>query len=191
MAKIPGNNSTEGGLELDEISISGIAPDSSQDPKAGRGPEAGGPASSAPEDTPRGKKKVNLPLMIFLGVLVLLMALTAVFKKQDFSISRLTGSEKGASPLESYLRIGPVTTTLVNEDIVKFSIDIDCKTPELKAQIAGKDSQIRDDIIAVLTDPETGALIARRDFEAVKVRLKERFGDLPVGDIYFSELLLY
>jgi flagellar basal body-associated protein FliL len=129
--------------------------------------------------------------LTILAVLVLLMALTARFKPQEFSITYQSRQEKPGVPLENYLRVGPVTTTLANEDIVKFSIDIECKTLELKEKLAGKDSQIRDKIIAVLMEPGTDTLIAKRDFEAVKAKIKERLGDLPVDDIYFSELLLY
>jgi flagellar basal body-associated protein FliL len=189
MATPPGNKSADGGLEIDKISLANIYSKNGGEPMAGG--DAGQPTPPPAAGPPRGDKNSNLALLAFLAVLALLMALTALFKNQDFSITLLPGANKSDAPLETYLRVGPVTTTLANEDIVKFSIDINCKTPELKKQLAGKDSLIRDKIIAVVTEPETETLIAKRDYEAVKAKIKERLGDLPVEDIYFSELLLY
>lgn len=132
-----------------------------------------------------------MPLVAILAVLALLMALTALFKPDDLSFTIRPETETSDSPLENYLRVGPVTTTLANEDIVKFTIDIECQNAELKEKLARKDSQIRDNIIAVLTEPGTETLISKRDFDTIKAKIKERLSDLPVNEIYLSELLLY
>jgi flagellar basal body-associated protein FliL len=193
MATPPENNSTPDGLELDKISLSGFPQGTAPKPESERKPataKAGRPATPK-KNKPRNRIKTNLPLLAVLAALALFIALATVFKKQDFSISPLKGSEGAVSSPESYLRVGPITTTLANDDIVKVTIDIDCKTPKLKERISGKDSQIRDQIIAALMEPETGALLSGHDYEAVKARIRERIGDLPVGHIYFSELLLY
>lgn len=201
MTKDPRKKNTDNGLELDKINLSAAASEKARKPMRAENPAVGnkGPASGAPgqkppaaESMPQNKKKSNLALISALAFLVLLMALAALFKQQDLSFNYLSG--KSGTSKENYLRVGPVTATLANDDIVKFSIDIDCGDADLKDKLAGKDTQIRDKIIAVLTAPGTEELIQKHDYEAVKARIKKNLGDLGVGtinDIYFAELLMY
>lgn len=200
MAKEPREKTAGSGLELDKINLSSLAAGNARKPShvgdsgSGTKDTAAGAADQDPtaENTRRNKKKFNLALISVLAILVLLMVLTALFKRQDFSITFQPG-ESGPSA-ENYLRVGPVTATLANEDIVKFSIDIDCGNADLKEQLAGKDTQIRDKIVAVLTEPGTEELIKNHDYDAIKAKIKKGLGDLDsesVNDIYFSELLMY
>lgn len=200
MAKGPGKKTAEGGLELDKINLSGLASENARKPARIGDPGVGteNPAAGISDQKPaadnalQNKKKFNLALISFLAILALLMALTAFFKQQDFSFSFLSGESD--TLFENYLRVGPVTATLANEDIVKFSIDIDCGNADLKEQLAGKDSQIRNKIVDVLTAPGTDELIKKRDYETIKAKIKENLGDLTsddINDIYFADLLMY
>jgi flagellar basal body-associated protein FliL len=188
MAKTFGKKTVDGGLEIDKISLTNLALTPPRKSTTQTDP-AGRPANS--EGAYPGVKKTNLVVLAVLAVLVLLMALTALFKPQEFSITFRQGTEKPNAPLKNYLRIGPITTTLANEDIVKFSIDIECENAKLKEWLAGKDALIRDKVIAVLTEPGTEAFLVKRDYESVRAKILERLSDLPVSNIYFSELLLY
>jgi len=207
MAKKPGEEAAGSGLELDKINLSGLGSGNARKPMHVEDPGVGvedsvvgskGSASGVPgpkpaaENTPQNKKKSNLTLISILAVLALLMALTAFFKQQDYSFTFLSG--KSDTSQENYLRVGPVTATLSNEDIVKFSIDIECGNADLKEKLAEKDTQIRDKIVAVLTAPGTEELIKKRDYEAIKAMIKENLGGLghdAIKEIYFAELLLY
>lgn len=190
MAKTFGKKTGDGGFEIDKVSLANLASKSTRNPTTATDP-ADRPAPPKSEGARFGIKKTNLAVLAVLAVLMLLMALTAFFKPQEFSITFRQGTEKPDVPLKNYLRIGPITTTLANEDIVKLSIDIECKNAELKEWLAGKDALIRDKVIAVLTEPGTETFLVKRDYESVKTKIKERLGDLPVDSIYFSELLLY
>jgi flagellar basal body-associated protein FliL len=187
MAKSIGKKAVDGGLEIDRISLANLVSKKNHKTKTAAD-AAGRPAH--PTAGP-GIKKANLALLGVLAVLVLLMGLTALFKPHEFSLTFRQGTGKSNTPHADYLRVGPITTTLANEDIVKFSIDIKCKNIKVKEQLARRDSQIRNTIIAVLTAPGTEAFIVKRDYESVRVKIKESLSDLPVDDIYFSELLLY
>jgi len=188
MAKIYGKKPADGGFELDRINLTSFVSGNSRKPaeNAGQAP--------APENAPRRDRQSHMSLVTFLAILALLMAFTALFKKQEFTFNLPSETSRSGTHLENYLRVGPVTATLANEDIVKFSIEIDCGNAEMKERLAGKDTQIRDQIVSILTEPGTEELIAKRDFKAVKAKIKERIGSIgtvPVEEIYFSELLLY
>lgn len=193
MAKEPSKTHLDSGLELDKINLPNISSRDESGPKPAQNPVAGGThRKPAPESMPQNEKKTNLALFSVLAVLVLLMALTAFFKQPNYTFKFLSGESD--APYENYLRVGPVTATLANEDIVKFSIDIDCGSDDLKEQLAGKDTQIRDKIVAVLTAPGTEELIKKREYEAIKAKIKESLdglGSESINDIYFHELLTY
>lgn len=200
MAKKPEKETVGSGLELDKINLSSLASGSARNPTRVKDPGVGAKGSASgglgprpeAENMPQNKKKSNMALILFLAILALLMAFTAFFKQKDLTFRLLPG-ESGTS-LENHLRVGPVTATLANEDIVKFSIDIECGNADLKEKLAEKDTQIRDEIVAVLTAPGTEELIKRRDFETIKAMIKENLGDLgqdAIKEIYFAELLLY
>ena len=189
MVKYPDKETVESGLELDKINLSNILSDDSSKSVL---PETDRTPTPPPETTPRNEKSPILPAVVILAVVASLAVIAFFFKQQDLTINYMTGTTD-TSP-ENYLRVGPVTATLANEDIVKFSIDIDCRNADLKAQLAEKDTQIRDKIVSVLTAPETEALIKKRDFEAIKAMLKESFADISpesIRNIYVADLLMY
>ena len=186
MAKDPDKETAENGLERNKINLSNIlSEDSSKSvPAADQTPP--------PATMPNSGKRSILSVAVILSVLALLAIIAIFFKQQDLTITYMTGTTD-TSP-ENYLRVGPVTATLANEDIVKFSINIDCRNADLKAQLAEKDTQIRDKIVSVLTAPETEELIKKRDYEAIKAVLKESFGDIgpeSIRNIYIADLLMY
>lgn len=175
-------------MELDKINLSNILSSDTRESMP-----AADQASPPPLGTTSHSKKISIrALAAFLAVLALLAVITIFNKQQDITLTYLNGST--STSLENYLRVGPVTATLANEDIIKFSIDIDCGNADLKEQLAGKDTLIRDKIVAVLTAPGTEALIKKSDYETVKANLKESLGDIgsePIGDIYVADLIIY
>ena len=188
MVKDPDKKTAKNGLEIDKINLSNIpANDTSKAvPAADQAP------SPPPEKMPRNRNVSILAVAITLAGLALFLGITVFFKQQDLTFDYLSGTTD--SSLENYLRVGPVTATLANEDIVKFSIDIDCGNADLKTQLTEKDTQIRDKIVSVLTAPETEELIKKRDYEAIKAILKESLGDMgleSIRNIYVADLLMY
>lgn len=143
------------------------------------------------EYKPRRKENMTLRSILLITGLVLLMALTALLQKNNLSFSFFSEESKVAP--KSYLRVGPVTTTLANEDIIEFSVDIDCGNAKRKTKLAKKDSEIRDTIMSVLTTPGTEELIRNREYDVIKSKIKERLAGIsaPIEDVYVAEILLY
>lgn len=184
-----GKDTSENGLELDKINLSQLSPTSVDEPK----PKSPPPPPIAEEETFREKKRFRrLTLIIAPAVLAALICLIVIFKQQNFSFGFLSG--KTGSSVESYLRVGPISATLANEDIINFSLDIDCGSEALKERLAGKDSQLRDRILSVITAPGTEELLETRQYAEIKAKIKESLGDVtsePIGDIYFADIIVY
>jgi flagellar basal body-associated protein FliL len=187
MKKNSGGENEKNGLELDKIEIKGHAPNASSPKPA---PQPSSPtAAEAPDHLE--KKRTRLTLIVAPVALILLIFLIVLFKQQNFSFNFLTGE---TSTAENYLRVGPISATLANNDIINFSLDIDCRNEDFKEKLSGKDSQLRDKILSVITAPGTEELLENQQYEEVKAKIRESLGNItsePIGDIYFAEIIVY
>jgi flagellar basal body-associated protein FliL len=137
-------------------------------------------------------KTSTLPLLTILAILAILMVITIFFKRQELSFTFLGG--KGDASMENYLRVGPITATLANEDIIRFSVDIDCMDKKLKERLSGKDSKIRDRIVSIITAPDTEELLKKQRYDEIKTKIKKSLDGIssePIGDIYFADIIIY
>lgn len=179
---------TESGLELDRMNLSDMISSDTREPMPGADQKSPAP----PEIRLRNRKITFLTLITSLAVLVLIIVISVFFKQQDFSFTPLQG-KTDTSP-ENYLRVGPVSATLPNDDIINLSVDIDCKNVDLKQQLTGKDSQIRDKIVGIITAPDMNELIRKQQYDEIKTRIRESLVDItpePIGEVYIYELLMY
>jgi flagellar basal body-associated protein FliL len=186
--KAPPPKNTPDGLELDRMNLSELLSNSDRKPS----PQVDAKTPSPGDKAPNSKKVNILILVASLAVLALIMILTVLFKQQDFSFTFEDGQP--VSTLESYLRIGPISATLADEDIINFSVEIDCKNRKLKEKLTKKDSQIRDRIVSVITTPGIEMMLKEQRYEEIKARIKESLDNIssePVGDIYFADIIIY
>lgn len=180
---------TGNGLELDKIEIPKRA-----SPKARNKPTANTKQKPAfpPETTSPGKKHLRLTLIAVITTLAVLGTLAIYLKKQDLAISSFSG--KNIAVPENYLRVGPISATMKDNDIIRLSVDIGCKNNAIKKRLAEKESLIRHKIVSVLTAPGTDTLIKKHQYDAVRKKIKESIEKMygePIGEVYFAELLTY
>lgn len=177
-----------GGLELDTLDGFTI-PTVKSVKQTPRTPQE---LDSGQEKNRSDRKFLYVGPAIAVFLLVLLTVLAFQYARQDLSLSFQGGSRGGTS--EHYLRVGPVSATLPNSDIVKLSVDIGCRNKSDRKRLAEKDSLLRNQIVSVLTEPETGSLFEDQRYDEVKAKIKkglEQIGEKPVGEIYFSELRVF
>ena len=189
MAKKQSETPSGDGLELDRIELPSLAspgkqsesmPDPEREPAAHRG-------------TGSSAKRGFRPLLIALTATLAMLEITAVYLwRQELKVSSL--SFEGAPVSGSYLRVGPISTTIQNNEVIRLTLDIGCKNDTTKEKLAEKDSRIRDIVVSVITAPDTAPLLEKHQYDAVRAKIKERLGKLgsePIGEVYFSELLTY
>lgn len=132
-------------------------------------------------------------LSIVTGVLLITAILLLVFGKMNINLPFYT---KGTSQTPgNYLRVGPVTATIGSNDIVRLTVEINCKNKKVKNEMSQMDSRIRDKIVNVLNNPDTQRLLISNDYDTLRARIKDNIAtlvpDQAVEDIYFSEFLTY
>lgn len=179
---------SDAGLELDAIDVSGIAATKSDEP-ASRPSQEPDPASVK---TGSDRKKRLVGPVVAICLLVLITVSAFLFSNQDLQFS--LQPEKQGSTSEQYLRVGPISATLPNSDIINLSVDIGCRNDSAKKRLAKKDSLLRNQIVSVLTAPETGKLFEDQRYDEIKARIKnglEKISEEPVGEVYFAELKIF
>jgi len=186
MGKKTSKESSENGLELDKITLSNLSSNSVPQKPTPKSPPA------AEKNDHQEKKWLRPALIVTMTTLAVLICLFIVLNRQDFSFSFL--SSKTGNTAENCLRVGPISATLANDDIINFSLDIDCGSESLKERLSGRDSQLRDKILAVITAPGTDKLLENKQYEEVKTKIRESLGTVisePIGEIYFAEMIMY
>lgn len=181
-----------GGLELDTLDEF-IVPTAKTNKPAPRPERAKRPEPvEAPAETGPNRKKRYVVPIIAGALIVLLIVLAFQYARQDFTLSLESAKQGGIS--ESFLRIGPISATLPNSDVVHLSVDIGCRNTSEKERLSKKESMLRNSILAVITAPETGKLFEDQQYDEIKGQIKkdiEKVTENPVGEIYFSELRFF
>ena len=189
MRKNPSKNTSESGLELDKLEIlERSSPKTAVESTADSGRES----TLSSETGSSGKRHLWLALAAVTVTLALLTAIAIYMKKQDLKVSVLTLKKTSFS--ESYLRVGPITATIQNDEIMRLSLDIGCKNDAAKKRLAEKDPRVRDKIVSIITAPDTKTFLKNHQYEAVRAKIKEsleKIYDEPIGEVYFAELLTY
>ena len=188
MEKDPGKNLSDSGLELDMLEIS-------KRPSSGKIRTQTGCAEQKPflpETAQRERKGGQLVGAMIITAVILLVAMVAYLQKQNLFINFLSGSAgKGSG---DYLRVGPVSATLADNDTIMLTLDIDCKNDSLKKNLAGKDSLIRDKIVSVITAPDISTFLKQHKYGAIRARIRKSLEEVsgePIGEVYFAELTTY
>jgi flagellar basal body-associated protein FliL len=181
-----------GGLELDTLDDFIIPDAKSSEPGPSPEKEPRPESVSAPKATGPNRKNRYLGPTVALLLLVLIIVLAFQFARQDFNLSLQPKSQSSTS--EHFLRVGPVSATLPNSDIVQLSVDVGCRNSSEKKRLAQKDSLMKSEIVSIITAPETGKLFEDQQYDEIKARIKkglEKISDEPVGEVYFSELRIF
>lgn len=189
MEKNPSGKPPGSGLELDKLELPGH---SSQEAvrELAADPEQEPALSSEPGYF--GRRHLRLTLTAVITTLALLTVLAMYLKKQDLKISPL--SLKRGALSDSYLRVGPITATIRDNEIIRLSLDIECRNDAAKERLAEKDSRIRDRIVSVITAPDTETLLRNQQYDAVRANIRkslEKVYGESIGEVYFVELLTY
>jgi flagellar basal body-associated protein FliL len=141
----------------------------------------------------KSKKPMNFKILsICAGVLLVIAAGFAILHSQEFSFSFLSDTPQKAS--NNYLSIGPISTTLSDNNIIRFSMDIGLESESSKEKLAEKTVFVKNQIISTLTKPSTAELIETRQYDLIKAKIQENLEKTTgetVSDIYFSELRIF
>lgn len=177
-------------IELDKLEIPTIA---SLNNPAGVTPKITEPKPSA---APRPTSKIKgrwWKLSIVMGVLILAAVFLLIFEGKDINLPFY--SNKASKSPANYLKVGPVTATIGNNDIIRMTVEINCKNKKIKNKMMQMDSVIRDRMVNVLNKPDTKKLLESNDYNTLRLRMKKDLSalmpDQAIEDIYFSEFLTY
>jgi flagellar basal body-associated protein FliL len=177
------------GLELDKIEIlTHASPDIVRKPTSDTEWKS---AFSAKTASP-AKKHLRLMVAAVITTLALLVIMAVYMRKLNLAVSFLSSESTAVS--ENHLRIGPISATMNNNELIRLSVDIECKNDVIKKRLAEKDSRIRDKIVSVITAPGTETLFKNHQYDAVRAKIKESLGKIDgesVSEVYFAELLIY
>ena len=148
------------------------------------------------EPTSLKSKRGNLfnfkMISICITALLLITVGLIFFQKQELSFSLLSDSSKISS--KNYLRVGPISTTLSNSNIIRFSMDIGLENESSKEKLAEKKAFVKNQIISTITKPGTAELIESRRYDLIKAKIQENIEKTTgetVSDVYFSELRIF
>jgi len=97
--------------------------------------------------------------------------------------------------LERYATIGPMLTTVGEDEHIKLTVAIECKDSSVKRRLSDEASAVKNSILMVLGTARAREYLGRKDYAALRPYLVEeirrRFPHQAVKDIYFSEILRY
>jgi flagellar protein FliL len=132
-------------------------------------------------------------LSIVAGVLIVTAVCLILYEKKDINLQFYT--DRASKVPANYLKVGPVTATIGNNDILRLTLEINCKNRKIKNDLKRMDSKIRDKIVNVLNKPDTQQLIKSNDYDTLRARMKKNLNSLlpdeAIEDIYFSQILTY
>ena len=142
---------------------------------------------------PNSKKAFSL-MMISICVAVLLVAVVGFVcvHNQKISLSFFSGGSGNSS--KNILRVGPISTTLANNDVIRFSMDIGLESESAEKNLAEKTAIIKNQIISTIMAPETAELIETHQYDLVKAKIHEaleRTTGESVTGVYFSDLRFF
>lgn len=186
----------KGAIELDKIEIPTLPPQKKQPKEPQESTEtkvSSAPKPEAPVKPPSDLKGQHWKLSIIVGGVALAAVLMFVFYGNTLNLPFI--SKKISGPPANYLKVGPVTATISNNDIVKMTVEINCKNKKVKNKLKKMDLVIRDRMLNVLNKPDTQKLLKSNDYNAIRSRIKENLialmPDQAIQDVYFSEFLTY
>ncbi len=179
------------GIELDQLEIPPLPTTARAAPK--RRPAERSRVKTTPELPAEPKQRTWLKLSIIIGVL-LFAGMSILFYEREELLFLFRTNQTSNLPSQ-YFRVGPLSATTANNDLVKVTLDIACKNKKLKNKVSKMDSLIQDQIVRVLSRPETQQLLQANDFNTLQANLRMElntlFPEQAIDDIYFSEFLTY
>jgi len=179
------------GFEIDKIEIPQRTTAKGQlDQPSGESPEPGA-------RKPLRSKISRQRLWLYMGIVgfMLVMIAAVVFSHQR-ETQQIPLNLNGSVALpEKYLRVGPISTTINDQNYVKMTLDIGCKNTRAKEKLSRMKQTIQNKAADALTGPDCARYFTEKNFDAIRSRIKSAISDLAPDDaieeIYFSEFLTY
>jgi flagellar basal body-associated protein FliL len=181
-----GNRFDRNKMEISKRASSGTVPE----PASAAKPESASP----PETVSSARRRRRFqPVLVALTATFALLAVTALYLwRQELKIPSLSFRNTVVSG--NYLRVGPISTTIRDNEVIRLSLEIGYRNDAAKRRLIQKNSRIRDTIVSVLTEPDTTVLLEKHQYEAVRKKIKAHLRKMcaePIDEVYFSELLTY
>jgi flagellar basal body-associated protein FliL len=177
------------GLELDKMEI----PSSSQTAH----PQEAGYRGVQQRSVPRGqaKKHSMFKTLVLISGLLLPTVLLFLLWDQGVVDLPLLKSNKVRREHERYATVGPVLTSIGENQHIKLTVLIECKDTRLKKKVADISSAVRSKLLVVLSSPEAKEKLRLRDYTSFKSHFEEEINRLLPNDsveaVYFSEIISY
>ncbi len=177
------------GLELDRMEIPTISPKKSVEVGGYRGVQ-----QRSDSGRPSRIHSILKLFVLLLGVL-LPFVLTFFLWNQGIIDLPFLKSNRAQKELKRYATVGPVMTSIGENQHVKLTIQIECKNSRLKEKMVGISSAVKNKLMVVLNSPETKEKLLKQDYSSLKSDFKKEIESLmppeSVKAVYFSNILLY
>lgn len=188
----PGNgkiSEAKTGLELDKMEI----PEVLRTPKS----QDGGYRGIRQPSSHRGGFSRQAVLKILVLITGVLLPFVLMFLLWDQGVVDLPflGSKKAQRVLKRFTTVGPVMTSIGDNEHIKITVQIECKDSALKKKITALAPAVKGKLLVVLSSPEVKEKLRRQDYGALKSHFKAEIDSLltkeSVKAVYFSDILRY
>ena len=129
------------------------------------------------------------------SLLWVLLAVTMVTITQKVNISIPFFGAENEPKSDTCVSVGPLISSIDSGDIIKITMNIDCTRKSYRKDIAELDTEIRNQIIWSLQNPEVKKFISEGDYCSLRQIIGDSIKNIvpqgTVKEIYLSELLRY
>ncbi|RJQ55339.1 MAG: hypothetical protein C4530_16170 [Desulfobacteraceae bacterium] len=151
-----------------------------------RGGRSVGPGSS-------GEASLRL-LLVALGVTLPVILLFLMWS-QGFIDLPLLQSKKILRQLQRVATVGPVMTSIGQNEHLKLTLQIECRNSKMKERLEESGSALRSKILMALNSPETISLLRLQDYAQLKdffkTEIQGLFPEISIKEVYLSEIVRY
>lgn len=177
------------GLELDKMEIPAVSRRDSAGDGGYRGVQQRSLSAGA------SRKHSILKILLLVSGVLLPFVLMFLLWDQGFVDLPLLESKKAQRELERYATVGPVMTSIGQNQHIKLTVQIECKDTRLKKKITGISSAIKSKLLVILSSPEVKDKLRLQDYASLKSYFKEEIDSLlqkeSVEAVYFSDIVRY
>lgn len=185
-AKISEKNT---GLELDRMEVPPVSRIKRSDDGGYRGVQKRSSSTTGPN-----RQAIIKILLLVSGVLLPFVLMFFLWDQGVVDVPFLK-SRKAQRVLKRYATVGPVMTSIGQDQHVKLTVQIECKDTRLKKKISEISSAVKGKLLIVLNSPEVKEKLLHQDYAPVKSRLKKEIDSLlqkeSIEAVYFSDIVLY
>jgi flagellar basal body-associated protein FliL len=133
-------------------------------------------------------------LLLVSGVLLPIVLLFLLWDQGVVDLPLLK-SNKVRREHQRFATVGPVMTSIGQNQHIKMTVRIECKNTRLKEKVAEIESAVKSKLLFVLSSPEVKEKLRLQDYAAIKAFFKKEVDSLLPNDtveaVYFSEIIRY